>query len=364
MSRGRSTYRVVILLQELKFGGSQTQALELARGLAAAGLQVQVWSLMAGQDLLPRARHFGLRVRQLGRAGYVWPPALARLAQALRQERPEVLLLYTGIPNIWGRLLGRLYKVPVIVGTCRGSLEPGRQRDRWLWRLAHHHICNAGFLKEMLVEQAGVNPAAISVIPNGVDLERFRTVANQRGPAPVVLCLGRLSPEKGQAVLLEAFSKVAVRHQQAQLWLVGDGPQRESLARRARATICRERIRLLPASQDVPGLLGQATLLALPSRHEGMPNVILEAMAAGLPVLASDLGGVSELVEPEQTGLLLPPGDVEAWAAGLDRLLSEPGLGRAWGRAGRQRVEERFSLAAMIQAHRELLDCLLSRREG
>jgi glycosyltransferase involved in cell wall biosynthesis len=356
---------VAFLLQELNFGGSQTQALELARALDPARFQVRLWTLMAGLDLLPMAKQWGLEVRQLGTAGYVWPPALARLAAALRRQRTDLLLLYTGIPNIWGRLLGRLCKVPVIVATCRGSLEPRRQLDRWLWRLADHHICNAQGLKDQLAREAGVDPGVISVIYNGVDTARFRPASGpEASAAPVVLCLGRMSPEKGQEFLLQAFALTAREHARAQLWLVGQGPRRGHLARLVQAMPCRERIRLLPATSDVPALLRQASILALPSRHEGLPNVVLEAMATGLPVVASNLSGVAELVEPERTGLLAPPGDVTAWAAALARLLGDPALGRSWGRSGRQRVLERFSLEAMVQAHQTLFDRLLARRGG
>lgn len=352
--------RLVILLQDLKFGGSQTQALELARGLDPALFKVELWTLMGGQDLLPQARAWGLRVRQLGGGGYVWPPALIRLARALHRRRPDLLLLYTGIPNIWGRLLGRPAGVPLIVATCRGSLEPQRQHERLLWRRAHHHICNANSLKDLLVLDYGVDPAVISTIPNGVDTERFSPAPAPPKGEPLVLGLGRLSREKGQATLLEAFCLVADRHPQAQLWLVGDGPQRGRLLRMARACPCAERIRIMPARKEVEQMLRRASLLALPSRHEGMPNVALEAMASGLPVLASRLAGMEELVAHQETGILLPVGDAPAWAEALHHLLSQPQLGRAWGRQARRRAMAAFSLQAMIQAHQDLFQRLLA----
>lgn len=363
MSRPGTPIKVVILLQELNYGGSQTQALELARGLDPARFKVELWTLMAGLELWPRARRWGLEIRQLGRAGYVWPPALVGLYLALGRRRPDLLLLYTGIPNIWGRLLGRLQRLPAIVATCRGSLEPRRQADRWLWPMAHHHICNAQSLKRQLVRQAGVDASVISVIYNGVDTARFFPASpTEAPPAPVVLCLGRLSQEKGQEVLLRAFARIAPQHPQAQLWLVGEGPSRSSLVDLLACLPGRERVRLMPASGDVPALLRQVSMLALPSRHEGLPNVVLEAMASGLPVLASRLPGVSELVLDGQTGMLLPTDDVAAWAAALGRMLANPGLGRAWGLAARQRVVAGFSLPEMVRAHEELFQALLSRR--
>ena len=360
MTMAQRPARLVILLQELKFGGSQTQALELARGLDPERFQVELWTLMAGLDLLPRAQAWGLKVRQLGQGGYVWPVALARLARELRRRRPDILLLYTGIPNIWGRLLGRPAGVPVIVGTSRGSLEHRRQIERLLWPWADHLICNARGLAELLADRAGVDPGRLSIIPNGVDCERFAPRPPEEPPTHRVLCLGRLSREKGQATLLEAFDQVAGRHPQAELWLVGDGPLRQRLASRARQSPHASRIHLRPAGDDVAALLARAGLLALPSWHEGMPNAVLEAMASGLPVLASRLPGVEEVMEQEASGLMLPPGDVPAWAAALERLLADPDLGRAWGRRGRVLARRRLSLAAMVQAHQELFERLLA----
>ena len=139
--------RLVFLLQDLKFGGTQRQALELARLLDPARFQVEVWLLAAGDDLAPLAREAGLPLVRLGRQEHVGPAALARLWRRLQQQPVDLLMPLTVVPNIWGRVLGRLARVPVIVGNCRGGGAPRRQHERWLWGLAHHIICNSAALR-------------------------------------------------------------------------------------------------------------------------------------------------------------------------------------------------------------------------
>ena len=349
----------VFLLQDLSFGGTQRQTLELARRLDPQRFRVEVWLLAGSDDLLPLARDFGLRLAWLSRRQRVGPGALANLWRRLRANPMDVLLPFTVVPNIWGRLWGRLARVPLIVGNCRGGGAPRRQHESLLWPLAHHLLCNSAALQAVLVNRHGVPARRVTVIKNGVDADFFRPPVTRQDLAPVILSVARLVPDKDPGTLVRAFRLAAADHPEAQLWLVGDGPLKEPLGRLVHDLGLTARVRFLAARPDLRPLLHRASLLALSSVAEALPNVVLEAMAAGLPVVATRVGGVPEMVTLGRTGWLAPPGDAPALAAAISQLLGSVETRRAFGQAGRRRVQQDFSLTAMARRHQEVLQGLL-----
>ena len=246
-----------------------------------------------------------------------------------------------------------------MVATCRG-ISPERQHESWLGRLAQHHVCNATSIKRLLVERHKVPDAAVTVIPNGVDTATFRPA--QAGSAGGrVLAIGRLAPDKDHGTLIRAFARVLDDHPTAQLTIVGEGEERDRLERLAATLLPSDRFRLeAPTGTDVVDLYHRADLVVLSSVREGAPNVLLEAMACGLPVVATAVGGVPDLVADGVTGLLVPSGDPVTMAGAIGRLLSDPAARAAFGRAGRERVERQFSIAEMVRAHEVLFDRLLA----
>jgi glycosyltransferase involved in cell wall biosynthesis len=357
--------RLVLLLQDLKFGGTQRQALELARHFDPERFQVEVWLLAAGEDLAPLARDWGVHMVLLSRQERVGPAALARLWRRLQDQPVDLLMPLTVAPNIWGRVLGRLARVPVIVGNCRGGGAPRRQHERWLWPLAHHIICNSAALKRVLTRSCRVPEARVTVIPNGVDTDYFRPAPETPQPYPaVVLSVARMVPDKDPETLIRAFALAAPAFPQAQLWLVGEGPLLPAVRRLAEATLAPGSFRFIPPQADLRPQFRQASLLALSSRTEALPNVVLEAMAAGLPVAATAVGGVPELVAPARTGWLAAPGDPPGLAAVMSRLLEDPEQCRAFGRAGRERALRDFSLQTMARRYEDVLDRLLAGAGG
>jgi glycosyltransferase involved in cell wall biosynthesis len=337
----------------------------LARLLDPARFQVEVWLLAAADDLAPLARDWGLPVVRLSRRERVGPAALARLWRRLKDQPVDLLMPLTVVPNIWGRVLGRLARVPVIVGNCRGGGAPRRQHERWLWPLAHHIICNSAAISRVLTRRCGVPEARLSVIPNGVDTDYFRPAPQEGQPYPaVVLSVARMVPDKDPDTLIRAFALTAPAFPQAQLWLVGEGPLLAAVRQLAQETLPPGSFRFIPPQADLRPLFRQAGLLALSSRTEALPNVVLEAMAAGLPVAATAVGGVPELVTPARTGWLAAPGDAPGLAAAMGRLLENPEKCRAYGRAGRERAEGDFSLKTMARRYEDVLDRLLARAGG
>ncbi|MBM4284530.1 MAG: glycosyltransferase family 4 protein [Deltaproteobacteria bacterium] len=362
---GAPPARLVFLLQDLEFGGTQRQALELAARLDRQRFHVELWVLRAGDDLLPAARARGLTVTFLSRDAWVTPRALAHLWRRLQAAPVDLLFLLTVVPNIWGRILGRLAGVPCIVGNCRGGAAPRRQHERLLWPLAHHIICNAAALRDHLAQHCGVPRRRLSVIVNGVDTHHFQPPpGRQDGGPPRALALARFVPDKDHDTLIRAFARVSRRQPQAELWLVGDGPRREAAARLAEALLPAGAVRFFPAQPDVRPFLHQAGVIVLSSAAEALPNVVLEAMAAGLPVVATRVGGLAEVVDEGITGYLAPPRDPAALAEALDRVLADPAHRRALGQAGRRRAEQDFSLEAMVRRHEAVMVKLLGYEPG
>jgi len=285
----------------------------------------------------------------------VLPPAIAKAH--------IVLAILIAILYGAGWLIGRrLARVPAIVGNCRGGGAPRRQHERWLWRLADHVVCNSAALKRVLTRRCGVPEARISVILNGVEVDYFQPAPEGAGPYPaVVLSVARMVPDKDLDTLIRAFALVTPDFPQAQLWLVGEGPLREDIRRLAAELLPPESYRFIAPQADLRSLFRQAGMLALSSRTEAMPNVVLEAMAAGLPVAATAVGGLPEMVAPARTGWLAPPEDPGALAAALGRLLGNPEQCRAFGQTARRRVVQDFSMSAMVRRYEEVLCASLQR---
>lgn len=343
--------RLVLLLQDLAFGGTQRYAVNLLRGLDRALFSPELWLLNAGDDLLDEARSTGAPVVRVSTHPPGDPRAVFRLALRLRRDPPPLLYTLTVVPNIWGRLFGRLWGVPRLVSGFR-ALEP-RQWERLLWRLSDRILCNAEMLRQRMIERHGVPAERIAVIPNAVDCERFRPA--DEAPGPEVVSVARLVADKNPMALMEAFALVARERPDARLTLVGEGPLRPSLEARAQTSDLAGRVVFAGNCADVRPFLARARVFALSSTREGSPNAVLEAMACGLPVAAPAVGGLAELVRHGESGLLTSPGNVRGLAEALGRLLDRPEEARALGLSGRNRVSQEHSLERLVRSTEAVL---------
>lgn len=348
--------KTILLLQDLQAGGTQRHAVELARRLAPERFDARIWTLLPGGDFAPMAREHGLRVRELSQGAAVGPAALWGLWRALRAERPDVLAALTVVPNIWGRVLGRLAGVAAVVANCRGGDDLWRQHESVLKNLACLHVCNAQALKDALMTRYGLPGARVEVIPTGVDTARFAPDPAQREPGPVILCVARLAPIKDHVTLIEAFESLSPAHPGAKLRLVGDGPSREALAARIAESPARSAMELLPGTPDPRPQYARASIVALSSVNEGMPNVLLEAMSMGLPCVGTDVGGVAEVIRHGETGFVVRKKDPGALAGALGNLLADEGLREGMGRAGRAAALEHHCLDRMAERHARVIE--------
>lgn len=354
--------KILFLLEDLCFGGTQKQTLALASMLDRQLFSPSILTLTGPTDLDEKAIKADIPLFHMGRGRKAAPFFFARLGSHIARLKPDILAPCTALPNIWGRIWGSLKKIPVIVGTCRGGGAPMRQHERFLWRLADHIICNSPALLGQM-RKRGVPAEMLTFIPNGVDTDFFQPSPGGKMASQVILCAARLAKDKDHISLLNAFAIVAKEFPNAVLRLVGEGPEEDvlkSAASRLPAETAR-RVEFAGSSMDMRRHYAQADIFALASIREGQPNVILEAMSAGLPVCATNAGGIPSIVEHNRSGLLSGPRKPDALAANMAVFLRDAALAKSFGAAGRQIAENNFSFARMKRAHEELFMKLLEK---
>ena len=281
-------------------------------------------------------------------------PATARqlfaFARWCRANAIAVLHTCDVYSNIFGLPGGALATVPVRIGSRRGLIEtPGLQRvQRYAYTAAHRVVGNSQAAAARLRVE-GVPDSKIDVIPNGIDLASF-VPCRYSGRPRRILTVACLREEKRIDVLIAAAPTILAKYPDAEFWIAGDGSCRELLVTLARDLGVLPRFRFLGHREDVAALLSEADLFVLPSRSEAFPNAVTEAMAAGLPVVATAVGGIPELVTDGQTGRLVPTGDPMALARAVLDLLDQPSRAAEFGRAGRRRIEQTYSFDRMVNA--------------
>jgi glycosyltransferase involved in cell wall biosynthesis len=292
--------------------------------------------------------------------------ALLRLYRYIRRVNPTILHASLFHANLPGRVLGRVAGVPIIICAERtmGMESEWRYRiNRWTIGLVDRVTAVSTNVRDFCVSHIGLPAEKLSVIYNGVELPEGAFPSTREARAalglppdePIIGTVSRLEPVKGIAILIQALARVDHVH----LAIVGDGPDRAALESLADDLGVADRIHWAGHRRDVPRLLPAFELLVQPSLHEGLPNSILEAMAVGLPVVATAVGGTPEVVVDGVTGLLTPSRDPGVLAKAITTLLRNPDLQRKMGRAGAERVRERFSQEQTVQQTQALYAHLL-----
>ena len=363
--------KVLILITLAEPGGAQTYVAHLLPPLAPR-CEVVVAAYGDG-PLRDAAREAGVRfvgLRHVRRALHPGRDLLGlfELMALIRRERPDLVHANSSKAGVLGRLAALLMRVPVRVFTVHGwafKASSGlaslvyRWADRLMNPLTSVTICVSERERAAGLAARTCRASGTVVIPNAVDVAAAPCTRHDNDP-PRIVSVGRLAAPKDALTLVRALAAVGPIPFSA--LLVGDGPDRPAMEAEVRSLNLEDRVELAGSRADVPSLLAAADVFVLSSRSEGAPISILEAMAAGLPVVASDVGGVGELVADGETGLLVPSADPARLAEALRALLPDPGLRRRLVAAGRARAGERFDLPAFRDAHLELYARELARR--
>jgi glycosyltransferase involved in cell wall biosynthesis len=281
----------------------------------------------------------------------------------LLEHRPHLVIAfnggYPGAPSILGlALAGRLLDIPVVMSVVSQPVARSA-RDRWLGgclrdlllrRTLAGIVVNAAVIGERLVSERGFAPARIQVVHNGV-AERPPPPAREPGATFTLGYVGRIEASKGVWILLEAFARLRPAHPELRLELVGSGPDLERAREFCHGQGFADAV-VFHGFQEgaIDAFFARWDLFVFPSLHEGFPYVVLEAMRAGVPILATRVGGIPEAIRSSQDGWLIAPGSIDELGRALERALRDPSLGRALAVSARARYEARFTLSAMRSA--------------
>ena len=339
----------------LDVGGQEKLLVEFARMADRGQFDLRFISLGTRGPVAKDIEALGWPVSALGAPSGLRPGLIVKLARLFRRWRPDLVhthdqrALCYAAPGAW------LARVPRIVHTRHGRDVHATHRQtaifRQLAKLVDRFVCVSEEVAELSRAQ-GIAGLRLRTIVNGIDISRF--AFNGADPAGPVVTVARLSPEKDVANLVRATAMAAKRAPELRVEVAGSGPCLEDLKQLAASLDVGDRITFLGEVGDVRALLTRARMFVLPSRSEGTPLTVLEAMACGLPVVATRVGGLPEVVVEGKTGHLVPPEDPAALAEAILTVWRDPGVGQAMGRTGRQRAEDRFNVRRMVADYETL----------
>ena len=358
---------VVHLIYRLDFGGLETLMVDCVNRMPRDKYRHAIVCLTGYTAFAEKITSPGVELYALNKAPGLGLGTHAALFKLLRRLRPAILHTYN-LSAIEYNFTAALAGVPIRVhaehGRDAGDPQGLNAKHNLLRRLMSpfidRYVPVSGDLERWLESVVGIAPAKVGLIANGVDTVHFRPGAS--GPGQFVVgTVGRLQDVKNQAGLVDAFAALKAMlpaQPQARLVIVGDGPLRAQLEAKVVQAGLADAVTLTGARNDIADLMRGFSVFALSSIAEGTPVTLLEAMACALPVVSTAVGGIPELVQDGVTGTLVPPGDVAALASALARYAADPGLAARHGAAGRERIENHYSVSAMVQAYVALYDGL------
>ena len=369
VSSNPSRLRVFHLVNSLEIGGSEQQMVEVACRQKARGQEITAGCLSRKGPLLAVLEQAGIKVAEFSPGGGLFRPAgiyqIFRLLWFLRRYHFDVFQahdLYStllGVPAAW------LARVPVILSSRRdlASWWWYTRRNRWILRriqnLSSRVIANSQAVEDFLVREDGFDPRQIRVVRNGVDFERFANASgdreklfpNLRREDHLIAVVANMNfKSKGHAHLIAAGREICREFPRAKFLFIGDGIERPELERTVEELRLRDHFLFLGRRDDVANILACCDLFILPSWAEGLPNSVLEAMAAGVPVVATRVGGIPEIIEDGVGGLLVPAKDSRALAAAIAQLLRDPQRAQRFAEVAQERASTEFSYERLLAA--------------
>jgi L-malate glycosyltransferase len=360
--------KVLIFASSFQIGGSERQALELFRHMDRTKFDLHLASFSAEGPLAEFLPCPIDEVQVYPLKGFCTKSHLRqarRFYRYLVEERIETVQCFDFYSNLFAIPVARLARVPLILGCRRDEAvmrTAWQQRvERWSYCMATGVIANAEAIKKQLINRDGLQPEKIWVIHNGLDLKRFDAPSGLCAGVPVehgkvtVAVVANLRPEKGHLVFLKAVQRLMKSKPDSQFLIVGDGPMREAIETTVKELGLTGSVQLTGGVTNVPSLLRSVDIVVLASlKNEGLPNAVMEAMAAGKPVIATDTGGTAELVVDGLTGYVVLPGNSDMLAERMDNLCQDAEARRNMGEAARRRIVEQFTVDHMARRFEDL----------
>ncbi len=359
--------RIAHLVENLNLGGLERFVLQLVGEQHRAGHTASVYCLQEPGVLAPAAARAGIGVTAFHKAPGLKPALIWRLARALRRDRVNVLHMHNPGVNHYGALAARLAGCGAVLntrhGVCMSSGQPFNERYfHATMPFTGAVVCVSDDARRYFIGRGIVPPHKAHVILNGLDLEAFsnhQATPGAHSPRLRFGALGRMVPVKGHALLIQAFARLVHDGLPVELRIAGGGPLFPALSSQAAALGVAHCVSVQDAVDDVPGWLAGLDAFVFPSLNEGLPMVILEALAAGLPILSTRVGGVPEVAPEGSIAWFIEPGSVDALEAGLRQLVASPDLVTR-GAAARRLAWERYGMAQTQLEYEQLYRRLLA----
>ncbi len=360
---------VLQLIEGLNFGGAETKLFELIAHMDRSRFRTVVCSLGMGDRIKDKFTALDVKFVNFQRRRRIDPKIIWEVAKLIRQEKIDVVMTTLFYADVVGALARRLSPARAVfswetISAPEWLLQHRLIAYRFAMRFCDKVISVSNATADWLVQKRGVPREKILVIPYGVNLKLYRPGRNLElkkkigipPEAPVIGVVARLHPQKGHRFLIEAAQAIVRAHPRVRFVLIGDGELRSELEELVRQTKLTEHFLFLGFRDDVRDLLQIFDLFVLPSLYEGLPNVVLEAMATALPVVATSVDGTKELIVDNETGFLVPPKDSAALAEKISLLLADKERSAIFGLKGRQRVEAHHSLELQVKSFQNLYE--------
>jgi glycosyltransferase involved in cell wall biosynthesis len=366
--------KILHIVEDLKIGGLEKVIATIALNLNTKRYEVNVWCLAEGGDIASELIGYGVNVKFLGKSSYHNPLSILLLALQLRKEQFDIIHTHGYFAGTFGRLAAILACIPVIITHVHSTYFEYKTRnlliENFLARFTGRIICVSRAVQKFVTEIEGIKEVKTCVIYNAagnqknehiyLDKGRMKKIIGIDNTDLVIIIVASLTENKGHRILLAAFKRVLLKHPSIRLLIVGDGPLNADLQAATKYWNIEQQVIFTGKRTDIPELLQISDIAALTSLYrEGLGISLIEAMAFGLPLIGTSLGGIPELIEDNVNGLLVAPGNVDDLASAIETLVTKRDLRERMGQKSKLIYEEKFTVSRMMKEIETLYEQLL-----
>ena len=363
--RMQEKLKILYLIGQLQVGGAEKQLVMLVKHLDSSRFEPIVCSLSENAPLAAELRDANVEVIILAQKMRPDLTRFYRIFKIVIQIKPDLIHSYMFVANTWARLVGLVTNVPVIVSVRSSETSKPlwmRVIDRLLAPFSRLMIANSFAGADLAIRRREIAPSRVIVIYNGFDQEEFSNVLKTdiRSEFDIghdrflIGVIGRFEQPKGHEVFFRSFSQVTKKNPRLHVICVGDGPLKSQLLNLVEKLDINMQVIFTGVRKDIFNFLSSIDMLVIPSYREGLPNVLVESLWSGCPIIASGVGDIPELIINEENGLLVEPGDVNDLSNSIERMVLDGALRRKFIFQGRKMVDKKISLGGMVQATQEV----------